>query len=372
VRILHVTEAGGAGTFEVVRVLAARLARRGHEVAIAAGRRPASRPALDDGLDPAIELHELPWTRRTAGAQLAAGRAIRRLVADRRPDVVHLHSSFAGAVGAIALPRGVATVYTPHGMAAARVGDGPLRRLAQNAAERFVVRRAGVLGAVSHAEAELARRVHGARRVTVVPNGIPELDPGCEPGAPHRREPVVVAAGRIDPARRPAATARILAGVAGAARVAWVGGAPADEDRPLRAAGIPITGWLERERAIAEVAAATVYLHWSAWDGLSLGVLEALAHDVVVVASDIPANREIVGPEQVRASEPEAIELIRAVLADAALRERLLASQRERRAQWSAERMTDGWEAVYARVAPDAHAAFAPTAPARTIGVPWS
>jgi glycosyltransferase involved in cell wall biosynthesis len=372
VRVLHVTEAGGGGTFEVVRVLAERLARRGHDVAIAAGRRPSSRAQLDDGLDSGVELFALPWTQRTLGAQLAAGRAIRRLVADWRPDVVHLHSSFAGAVGSAALQRGVPTVYTPHGMAAARIGDGALRRLAQNTAERAIVRRAGVLGAVSHAEAELARRAHRAPRVTVVPNGIPELDPGREPGAPARREPLVVAAGRIDPARRPNGVARILAGVTGSARVAWIGGAPADEDVPLRAAGIPITGWLERERAIAEVAAATVYLHWSAWDGLSLAVLEALAHDVVVVASDIPANREIVGAAQVRASEAGAIELIRELLADAALRERLLAAQRERRGQWSAERMADGWSAVYARLASGAHATAALTSSTRTIGVPWT
>jgi glycosyltransferase involved in cell wall biosynthesis len=371
VRILHVTEAGGAGTFEVVRVLAERLAAGRHAVAIAAGRRPQSRAALDDGLDPAVELLELPWTRRTLRAQVAAGRALRRVVARWRPDVVHLHSSFAGAVGSVAIPRTVPTVYTPHGLAVARAGDAALRRVAQNAAERVIVRRCGVVGAVSHAEAELARRVLRAPRVTIVPNGIPELDPGREPGAPDRRAPLVVAAGRIDAQRRPEATARILSAVARDAGVAWIGGAPAGEDAPLRAAGIRVTGWLDRERALAEVAAATVYLHWSAWDGLSLALLEALAHDVVVVASDIPANREVVGPDQVRASEAGAIDLIRAVLADGDLRARTLAAQRERRVRWSAARMAAGWAAVYERVA--AGEARVPLGSwPRTMRAPWT
>jgi len=371
-RILHVTEAGGGGTFEVVRVLAERLAAREHTVAIAAGRRPTSRAALDEGLDPAVELVELPWAERTLRAQVAAARALRRVTAAWGPDVVHLHSSFAGTVGTAAL-RSLPLVYTPHGMAAARVGDGPARRFAQNAAERMIVRHADVLGAVSHAEAELARRVHGARRVTVVPNGISELDPGREPGRPSPRSPLVVAAGRIDPARRPEGVARILAAVARDARVAWIGGAPADEDRPLREAGIPVSGWLDRESALHQLASASVYLHWSAWDGLSLAVLEALAHDVIVVASDIPANREVVGPDQVRRSEAGAIELIRSIVADEALRGRLLSAQRKRRGQWSAARMADGWLDVYERLAGARTPSSVPrSVSSRTINVPWT
>jgi len=75
----------------------------------------------------------------------------------------------------------------------------------------------------------------------------------------------------------------------------------------------------------------------------------------------------------VRESEAGAIELIRSLLADASLRERLLAAQRERRGQWSAERMADGWAALYERLAVGAPAPAQQTAQAaRTIGVPWT
>ena len=116
----------------------------------------------------------------------------------------------------------------------------------------------------------------------------------------------------------------------------WIGDAPGDESAPLRAAGIPITGWLSHEDALAELGRATVLLHYSAWDGAPLAVLEAIARDVVVVASDIPANRELLGPAQVCADEAAAARLIRAVLADAALRETLL--QRAARARPLARR----------------------------------
>jgi glycosyltransferase involved in cell wall biosynthesis len=334
-----------------VRSLAGGLATTGHEVAIACGERPETPADLRGDLPADVALHRLPWHRRTLGAQIPAGRALRRLVREWAPDLVHLHSSFAGALGAVAVPRGPALVYTPHSYASARAADGGLRVAGYRAAERLIARRCDLVGAVSEAEAVLAREVARARRVAIVRNGIPELDPGAEPGASPRPErPLVVAAGRIGPQRRPAETARILAALTDLADLAWIGAAPRDEDAPLRAAGVRVTGWLPRAETLAALGAATVYVHWSAWDGLSLALLEALAHDAVVVASDIAANREVVGASQVCSTEAEAIAVARAVLEDPALREELLARQRERRRAFGATRMTSEWEAVYTRL----------------------
>ena len=330
-RILHVTEASWAGTLQVVRTLAADQAASGHDVTLAYADRPQAPADLALTAAAGVELAPLEWPRRSAAGQLAAARALRRLVRERRPELVHLHSSFAGAVGALALPRGVPLIYTPHGFAFARRGVGRATGAAVRAVEALVARRCALVGAVSEAEAELAREGLRAPRVTVVRNGIPELDGGVAERSLDRAEPVVVALGRITDARRPAATARILAALAPHARVAWIGGRSGDgDDRIVRDAGVPVTGWLPHGEALERLAEATVYLHWSAWDGQSLAILEAIAHDVVVVASDIPANREIVGPRQVCPDEPSAVALARSVLEDPALRADLLAEQRRR------------------------------------------
>ena len=123
--------------------------------------------------------------------------------------------------------------------------------------------------------------------------------------------PLVAAVGRIVAARSPAATARILAAVSDVADVTWIGQAPHDEDGPLRSLGVPITGWLDHGNAVAQLARASVMVHWSAGDGASLAVLEAMAVGTAVVASDIPANRELLGDAQVAGSEAEAIALVR-------------------------------------------------------------
>jgi glycosyltransferase involved in cell wall biosynthesis len=370
-RVLLVTEASGSGTLGVVCALAAGMDAAGHAVTLAHGERPETPADLRERLPASVELVALPWTRRTPGAQLAAARALRGLVARQEPDVVHLHSSFAGALGALCL-RGVPLVYTPHGYAFGRSSDHRAARAAYRAAERFIARRSTV-AAVSEAEAALARDVLGAPRVSVVRNGIPELD--APAAAAPRAEALVVGSGRVGPARRPLESARILAAVRDVAEVRWIGDAPGGEAAPLHAAGIPLTGWLAHEDALAELARATVLLHYSAWDGAPLAVLEAIARDVVVVASDIPPNRELLGPEQVCVDEAAAVRLIRAVLADAGLRERLLASQRERGGSRGADRMVQDCLDVYAGVLDPSGRTNprATMAVARNIGSgPWS
>jgi glycosyltransferase involved in cell wall biosynthesis len=346
VRILHVTEASWAGTLQVVRSLATHQAASGHTVTLAYADTPDVPADLADAAG--VELVPLPWSRRSLAAQVSVGRALRRLVRERRPDIVHLHSSFAGAVGALALPRDVPLIYTPHGLAFARTGVARPVSAVVRAVEALVARRSALLGAVSEAEAALARNGLRAPRVAVVRNGIPELDDERSGAPPEHAEPAVVAMGRITAARQPAASARILSALSGDARVGWIGGG--DDDAPLRAAGIAVTGWLPREEALARLGEATVCLHWSAWDGQSLALLEAFARDVVVVASDIAANREVVGPRQICGDEGAAIALARSVLSSPALRAELLADQRSRATAFGAARAGDEWLQLYANV----------------------
>ena len=348
-RILHVTEASGGGTFAIVRTLAAGLVRSGHEVILAFGRRPETPEDPGAGLPAEVELVELPWAARSLRAQVPAARALRRLVRAREPDLVHLHSSFAGALGAAWIAGRAPCVYTPHGYAFGREGVTPLRGAAYRWVEWCIARRCALVGAVSETEADLARTALRAPRVAVVPNGIADLDPGRLPPRAAPERPLVVALGRIDSQRRPAAAARILGAVARNADVRWIGGAAAGEDAPLHAAAIPLTGWLAHDDALAELGRASVCLHWSGSDALPVAVLEALARDVVVVASDIPANREVLGPGQVCADEAGAIALVESVLRDGAVRDRLLGEQRSRRSRWSADQMLTGWMAAYER-----------------------
>jgi glycosyltransferase involved in cell wall biosynthesis len=350
-RVLHVAEAFGGGVLEMIATLSAGGAAAGDEVTVAYGRRPETPADPRPKFDPAVELVSLGWEGRGAAEQGRAWRRLRALVEARRPDVVHLHSSFAGVAGAIALPASQPTVYTPHGYSFEMADRGPAANFAFRAIERLTGRRATVIGAVSEAEAAAARSVAPADRIVVVRNGVPELDDlpldGPDPERPEPRRAIVL--GRITAQHLPAASARILAGVADAGEIEWVGGGGTDpaELEIVTAAGIPVSGWLDRAEVIERLADATVLLHWTGWDGQPLSVLEAMAADVVVIGHDIPAVREILGPDQVTGAEAEASAMLRQALTDPDWRSAAIAAQRRRRARYGAARMVAEWRALY-------------------------
>jgi glycosyltransferase involved in cell wall biosynthesis len=353
-RVLHVVEVFGSGVGIVAKTLAERQAEAGEQVAIAHGRCPETPAQVRGFVAAEVELFELPWEHRSIGEQLRAGKALRRLVQAWRPDVVHLHSSFAGMVGGVALPAELPSVYTPHGYSFTMRDRGAAKRAAFRALERFTARRVDVVGAVSEAEAADARRVAAAAKVCVVPNGIPELDGDLAVSRKdHGGRPRVVTIGRVAEQHIPAETATILAGLADLADVSWVGGNGRDPelDDLVRSHGVEVTGWLERDQVQEILGSAVCCLHWTAWDGLPLSILEALACDVVVVARDIPATREILGPRQVCDSSPAAVRLLRKILTSTDLREELLAEQRRRRRRFGSRRMAAGWRDVYDRIA---------------------
>jgi glycosyltransferase involved in cell wall biosynthesis len=358
-RVLHVVEVFGSGVGIVAKTLAERQAEAGEQVAIAHGRCPETPAEVRGFVAAEVELFELPWERRSIGEQLRAGKALRTLVGWWRPDVVHLHSSFAGMVGGLALPSAMSSVYTPHGYSFTMRDRGAGKRAAFRALERFTAARVDAVGAVSEAEAADARRVAAAAKVCVVPNGIPELDDDFEVSREVGGDrPRVITIGRIAEQHIPAETAAILADLADLADVSWVGGNGRNPelDDLVRSRGVDVTGWVERDEVQNILSSADCCLHWTAWDGLPLSILEALACDVVVVARDIPATREILGPRQVCDSPAAAEGLLRQILTDVDLREELLAEQRRRRVRFGSRRMAAGWREVYDRLAAPATA----------------
>src|SRR3954453_22711592 len=356
-RVAHVAEAFGGGLLEVVKTMAEGAAADGCEVLVAHGRRPETPDDTAALFSEAVQVVGLPWGVRSPAEQLRAGHALRRTLAGFDPDVVHVHSSFAGLVGGLVAGGRWPVIYTPHSFASCLPELGRRRRALISRAERIAIARATVVGAVSTSEARTAYEL-GAHHVRVIRNGIPELDrEPTETGKvltmPAMR-PRVIAGGRIIGQRRPDACARILGSLHDIADVAWVGGGGetqgewADATRhALAFAGVPVTGWLPHGEAMEEMGRATAYLHFTAWDGQALSLLEAMARDTLVIASDIEPNREVIGRHQLCATEEEAAALLRRVLGDARLMHGMLAHQRARRRRFGAQRMVQEWLSLY-------------------------
>ena len=168
-----------------------------------------------------------PWTRASRSsrprgpsarprAQLAAYRALGGLERSWQPDVVHLHSSFAGAVGSLAVGARRPTVYSPHGysftMAGSAVRKRAFRTVERGIARRVTDGRGGVAqrGGARHPARDGAGDRHG-----------PERHPRARRPGRAARGPVAPAARRRDGADHGPAPARAGRSRSWGRRPAW-------------------------------------------------------------------------------------------------------------------------------------------------------
>ncbi len=137
-RILHVTEPQWGGVLTLLRHFTAEQVADGHEVHVLA---PPRLPPLDG-----VRHHEWSLSRGRPASYPPAVRELRRLIAEVEPDVVHLHSFFAGLVGR--LPGSgtgrVPLVFQPHAWANDVFEAAPAARFVE-VVERTAARRTEVL-----------------------------------------------------------------------------------------------------------------------------------------------------------------------------------------------------------------------------------
>jgi glycosyltransferase involved in cell wall biosynthesis len=288
----------GGGILGVVVALANATAARGVTTVVMYGRRPETPRNLEALFDPRVALLPVAgWGRRAPIASLASMlKAIlsmrRELRRHPRGGILHLHSTYAGVAGRALPTPGWAVFYAPHAYVFLNPSKArSVRRIARTL-EQALGRRGRTI-ACSETEGAVARGIVGAERVLVIRNGIDASD--GEPRKPASDAAFVVASvGRAVFQRRPDLVAELSRELGRTMlEFRWIGDGP---ERPrLEAAGVHVTGWLDRDSAKAGLLDADVVLHLSAFEGLPLALLEAMATGRPVIASDLPITREVLG-----------------------------------------------------------------------------
>lgn len=300
VNVLHVAESFSAG---VATAIEGYIDHGPSEVrhSICGYRRPEIQ--VGDGLDSRVPFIALPHGKRQ---QLAA---IWTALHETDADVIHLHSSWGGMFGRVALPRRrPRVVYTPHCYGFDRRDLTRVARSAIYLTESVLGWRIDAVGACSRNEARQASRLRPRRPVVELPYVLPtkltdELT-RLRRAAPRRDDrPIEIAAvGRVGPQKDPAFCAQVAELVAAdpdlreRVRLSWIGGGDAGGEAILRRAGVTVTGWTTRDEATARLAQAHAYLHTAAWEGLPLTLLEAATLDLPLVLRRIPAVEEVIVP----------------------------------------------------------------------------
>jgi glycosyltransferase involved in cell wall biosynthesis len=287
--------------------------------------------------------HTLDMVRKPAIRDVLDLLALRRLARGR--DVVHLHSSKAGALGRVAaLSLGgrhrPAVVVTAHYWSWLVGGPwAPLYRWI----ERLLARRCDALVAVSEGEAREGRAVFDASTpLNLIPNGVDRdhFSPTGDSADRDRAAPLLVCVGRLSRQKGQDVAIRALALLDDPRpRLRLVGAESGGGERAgleELAASLGVADRVEWRGAVDDAApeyrAADVVVAPSRWDGLSLALLEAMACGATIVASDVNGS-ESLGDAGVivPADDPEALaEGIGRLLEDASRRRQLAESARAR------------------------------------------
>lgn len=279
--------------------LASALARRGIEVEVLTQSPTLGRPAV--GVEHGVTVRRWPGWSPVPSAPLSPGLAVfvrRRGSSYDLLHAVNYHTPsplLAGLAG-----RGPALVCTPlyHGAGGSRLTTAahrPYRLLG-----RYVLARCQAVVALSYAERELLGRDFPVLAPVVIPCGLPERTAEAaeiRAGEPDG-QPEVLSVGRLVGYKRVDIAIRAVGRLTDV-RMEVVGTGPETEAlgrlvSELELAGrVRLTGVLADADLAHRYARASVLVALSRYESFGLTVLEALAVGLPVVASDIPAHREL-------------------------------------------------------------------------------
>jgi glycosyltransferase involved in cell wall biosynthesis len=237
--------------------------------------------------------------RAPSKADFGATRAIRKLY--RETDVVHLHSSKGGAVGRLAtigLKKPPRIIFNPHAWGWYVGGKlGPAYKLF----ERWAATRSDLIVAVSKNEFTDGRKVLGpSAPLELIENGV-DLDSFTPLGqhASRTEDPLLVVVGRLCEQKGQDRLIRAIARPAlSAVRLRIVGAGPDELALRNLAAALAVTDRVDFVGACdprPHLRAADLVVLPSRWEGMSLGMLEALACGCAIVATHCGGTDALIG-----------------------------------------------------------------------------
>lgn len=291
-RILFVVEAMGGGVFTYIVDLANALVDA-YDMYIAYSVRHQTPENYRDYFDPRIHLIKVNNFSRAIipSRDIKAFWEIKRIAREVQPDIIHLHSSKAGAIGRMAFNGSTPLFYTPHGYSFLMDNYTPAKRAIFHAIEQFCARRRCTTISCSYGEHLETLRM--TRRALHVNNGIniPELQSIASNTTKHDHPFTVFTLGRICGQKDPALFNEIAERMPDV-QFLWVGDGDLRDE--LRSGNITVTGWVDRMLAIGHAVNADAFLLTSRWEGLPISLLEAMYMRKPCIVSDVIGNRDVI------------------------------------------------------------------------------
>ncbi len=299
-KVVHVIEALGGGVYTYFRDLSTFFGEESvnkniETTIIYSGNRKEIDPKkIKSEFSDGINLIEVNMVREFSPIQdIKSAFKLAKELKKINPDIIHLHSSKAGVLGRVVhffQFRKTKLFYTPHGYSFLRTDIlNSVRGIFWGIERSFQSIFGGVIVACGDTELEIAKKIGPAR---LVRNGI-DIENVHHYFSPHQNEKLTIGImARITAARNPQLFNQIALKFP-EFNFVWIGDG---ELRPLLTApNIKITRWiLDRKTALEELNKVDIYMQISLWEGLPIAVLEAMALQKPVVATNIIGNKDAV------------------------------------------------------------------------------
>ena len=229
-------------------------------------------------------------------------RKLKEYAGSVRPNVIHLHSTFAGAVlrpMLLKLRRKTKIIYCPHGWAFDRKMSG-YAEYGAKLIERRLAPLCDAIVCISHHEVRAARKCGiPAEKLRLVRNGVPvtppvpDVDPISVSWPAGKRRILFV--GRFDRQKGVDVLLRALGELKDQVFACIIGDSVVDH-LPIRAdaTNVRFCGWLSPPQIEAYYKSADVVVVPSRWEGFGLVAAEAMRAGLPVIASDVGGLKEIV------------------------------------------------------------------------------
>jgi glycosyltransferase involved in cell wall biosynthesis len=299
-KVVHIIEALGGGVYTYFRDLSTFFGddeiNKNIETTIiySGNRKEIDAQKIKSEFSDGVKLIQVNMVREFSPVQdLKSAFKLARELKKINPDVIHLHSSKAGVLGRVAyffLFKKKKLFYTPHGYSFLRTDTSKtVRKIYWLIEKSFQVLFGGTIVACGDTELEIAKGIGNAK---LVRNGI-DIASVQKHFAPYQNEKLTIGImARITAARNPEMFNQIALKFPDFNFV-WIGDG---ELRPLiTAPNIRITGWiLDRKTVLKELNNIDIYMQISLWEGLPIAVLEAMALQKPVIATNIIGNKDAV------------------------------------------------------------------------------
>lgn len=293
-KILFIVEAMGGGVFTYIVDLANELADT-YEMYIAYAVRNQTPADYKDYFDKRIHLIEVKNFGRSINVtkDIKAFFEIKRIAEQVQPDVIHLHSSKAGALGRWAFNgKNVPLFYTPHGYSFLMQNHSAVKRLIYRAVETVCGKRDCMT--ISCSDGEHQESLKLTKNAAYVNNGINvrDLQKLIDSVDAEEVHPLTVfTLGRICYQKNPVLFNQIALALPGV-KFLWIGDGELRNE--LTASNIEITGWVKRENALQYSLQADVFLLTSLWEGLPISLLESMYMKKLCAVSNVIGNRDVI------------------------------------------------------------------------------